>query len=100
MNGATLQSVQQEKGVPQAAKAFAAESPTSGLAQLTIRRRAPGPQDVQIDICTAAYVIRICTRCATSGRKRCRQLIRAFRVTRLSAGSFKTGNAVTKLKAG
>ena len=50
MNGATLQSVQQEKGVPQAAKAFAAESPTSGLAPLTIRRRNPGPLDVQIDI--------------------------------------------------
>jgi len=33
-----------------AAKAYAAQGPTSGLAPLTIRRRVPGPQDVQIDI--------------------------------------------------
>jgi len=32
------------------AKAYAAQSPTSGLAPATIRRREPGPQDVQIDI--------------------------------------------------
>ena len=50
MSGATLQSAQQEKGVSQTAKAFAAQSPRSGLAPFTIRRRAPGPQDVQIDI--------------------------------------------------
>ena len=50
MSGATLQSAQQEKSVSQTAKAFAAQSPRSGLAPFTIRRRAPGPQDVQIDI--------------------------------------------------
>jgi len=33
-----------------AAKAFAAASATSGLAQLSIQRREPGPQDVQIEI--------------------------------------------------
>jgi uncharacterized zinc-type alcohol dehydrogenase-like protein len=33
-----------------AAKAFAGASATSKLAPLTIQRRAPGPQDVQIDI--------------------------------------------------
>jgi len=32
------------------AKAYAAQSATSGLAQATIRRREPGPTDVQIDI--------------------------------------------------
>src|SRR5258706_12628970 len=32
------------------AKAFAAQSPTSALAPTSIPRRAPGPQDVQIDI--------------------------------------------------
>ena len=32
------------------AKAYAAQSPSSGLAPATIRRREPGPQDVQIDI--------------------------------------------------
>ena len=50
MNVATPQSAQQEKSVSQTAKAFAAQSPTSGLAPLTIRRRIPGAQDVQIDI--------------------------------------------------
>jgi uncharacterized zinc-type alcohol dehydrogenase-like protein len=33
-----------------AAKAFAAQSPTSGLAPLTLQRREPRPQDVQIEI--------------------------------------------------
>ena len=32
------------------AKAFAAQSPTSSLAPTEIRRRAPGPQDIQIEI--------------------------------------------------
>jgi alcohol dehydrogenase (NADP+) len=32
------------------AKAFAASSPTSGLARTTIRRRSPGPRDVQIEV--------------------------------------------------
>jgi uncharacterized zinc-type alcohol dehydrogenase-like protein len=32
------------------ARAFAAASPTSGLAPTTIRRRDPGPRDVQIDV--------------------------------------------------
>src|SRR4029077_6673670 len=32
------------------AKAYAAQSPTSRLARATIRRREPGPQDVQIEI--------------------------------------------------
>lgn len=31
-------------------KAYAAASPTSGLAPATIRRREPGPRDVQIDV--------------------------------------------------
>ena len=55
MNGATPQRGQQEKSVLQtesayAAKAYAAESPGSGLAPSTIRRRMPESQDVQIDI--------------------------------------------------
>src|SRR5436309_7136930 len=33
-----------------AARAYAAQSPTSGLAPFTTRRRAPRPQDVQIEI--------------------------------------------------
>ncbi len=41
-----------EKQQPQtfAAKAFAAQSPTSRLAPYSLQRRAPGPQDVQIEI--------------------------------------------------
>jgi uncharacterized zinc-type alcohol dehydrogenase-like protein len=35
---------------PYAAKAFAAGSPTSGLAASSIQRRQPGPDDVQIEI--------------------------------------------------
>jgi len=33
-----------------AARAYAASSPSSGLAPATVRRRAPRPQDVQIDV--------------------------------------------------
>jgi alcohol dehydrogenase (NADP+) len=32
------------------ARAYAANSPTSGMSRFTLQRRAPGPQDVQIDI--------------------------------------------------
>ena len=35
---------------PYVAKAYAAQSPASEMAPFTIRRRVPGPQDVQIDI--------------------------------------------------
>jgi len=52
-----------------AADAFAAGSPTSGLAALSIPRREPRPQDVQIEILFAASAIPICTRCATNGKK-------------------------------
>src|SRR5262245_10195931 len=46
---------EQEKGVSRsaktyAAKAYAAGSPTSGMAMTSIARREPGPQDVQIEI--------------------------------------------------
>jgi alcohol dehydrogenase (NADP+) len=55
MTGATQQNPREEKTMPQtaktyAAKAYAAQTPTSGLAPLTIRRRAPEAHDVQIDI--------------------------------------------------
>ena len=54
MNEGTQQ-IAQKKGVPQTektyvAKAYAAQGSTSKMAPLTIRRRAPRPQDVQIDI--------------------------------------------------
>ena len=55
MNEATPQGAEHGENILQttkayAAKAYAAQGPTSGLAPLTIRRRVPGPQDVQIDI--------------------------------------------------
>src|SRR5713226_8917150 len=38
------------KAQPLAAKAYAAQSSTSGMAPFTIQRRSPRPQDVQIEI--------------------------------------------------
>jgi alcohol dehydrogenase (NADP+) len=54
MNEATQQIALQEKPESQsktyAAKAYAAQGSTTGMAPFTIRRRVPRPQDVQIDI--------------------------------------------------
>lgn len=55
MNEATQQIALQEQSVAETkktyvAKAYAAQSLTSGMAPFTIRRRVPRPQDVQIDI--------------------------------------------------
>ena len=55
MNEATQKVVlqegtQSEEKRAYVARAFAAGSPTSGLAAATIRRREPGPDDVQIGI--------------------------------------------------
>ena len=55
MNGATQQIALQEKNASQTgntyvARAYAAQSPTSGMAPFTIRRRVPRPQDVQIEV--------------------------------------------------
>jgi uncharacterized zinc-type alcohol dehydrogenase-like protein len=48
----SAQQTARERQKPQTftAKAFAAESPTSGLAPFTLQRREPRPQDVQIEI--------------------------------------------------
>src|SRR5580704_9113233 len=48
----SAQQTARERQKPQTftAKAFAAQSPTSGLAPLTLQRREPRPQDVQIEI--------------------------------------------------
>jgi uncharacterized zinc-type alcohol dehydrogenase-like protein len=48
----TAQQTAKETQKPQtfAAKAFAAQSPTSGMAPFTLQRREPRPQDVQIEI--------------------------------------------------
>lgn len=55
MNETTEQIVPQEESLAQAgqtyvAKAYAARSATSALAPASIPRRAPGPQDVQIEV--------------------------------------------------
>src|SRR5215470_14934376 len=55
MNEATQKVALEEAGPSQqkrayVARAFAADSPTSGLAAATIRRREPGPEDVQIEV--------------------------------------------------
>jgi len=100
MSGATLQSAQQEKSVSQTAKAFAAQSPRSGLAPLTIRRRAPGPQDVQIDIL-------YCGVCHSDLHQVRNEWQKAMPTTypcvpghEIVGRVVKTGSAVTKLKAG
>jgi alcohol dehydrogenase (NADP+) len=100
MSGATSQSAQQEKNVSQTAKAFAAQSPTSGLAPLTIRRRAPGPQDVQIDIL-------YCGVCHSDLHQVRNEWQKAMPTTypcvpghEIVGRVVKTGSAVTKLKAG
>ena len=100
MSGATLQSAQQEKSVSQTAKAFAAQSPTSGLAPLTIRRRAPGPQDVQIDIL-------YCGVCHSDLHQVRNEWQKAMPTTypcvpghEIVGRVVKTGSAVTKFKAG
>lgn len=41
------------------AKSHAVQTATSPLAPLSIRRREPGPTDVEIDICIAAFATRI-----------------------------------------
>ena len=68
------------------AKAYAARSPTSGMAPFTIRRREPRPQDLQIDILYCGVCILICTKSETNGRTRCRRFIPVFPGTRSSAG--------------
>ncbi|MFZ3215782.1 MAG: NAD(P)-dependent alcohol dehydrogenase [Candidatus Acidiferrales bacterium] len=52
MSEATGQSAAKAAPAPQSypARAYAAQSPTSGLAPFTIQRRVPGPDDVQMEI--------------------------------------------------
>jgi alcohol dehydrogenase (NADP+) len=50
MTEAAQQSAKEQKPHTYPAKAFAAQSPTSGLAAFSFERRSPGPQDVQIEI--------------------------------------------------
>ena len=86
MSGATSQSAQQEKRFPNG-KSFCGSK--SHVRSGAIDHSGAAPLGRRMCRSTSLYcgcVIRICTRCATSGRKRCRQLIRASRATRLLAG--------------
>jgi len=100
MSGATPQSAQQEKSVSQTAKAFAAQSPTSGLAPSTIRRRIPGVQDVQIDILYCG----VCHSDLHQARNEWQSVMPTVYPCvpghEIVGRVVKTGNAVTKFKAG
>jgi len=50
MTETAQQPAKEQKPDTYPAKAFAAQSPTSGLARFNFERRSPGPQDVQIEI--------------------------------------------------
>jgi alcohol dehydrogenase (NADP+) len=100
MSGATSQSARQEKNVSQTAKAFAAQSPTSGLAPLTIRRRAPGPQDVQIDILYCGVCHSDLHQVRNEWQKAMPTIYPCVPGHEIVGRVVKTGNAVTKLQAG
>jgi alcohol dehydrogenase (NADP+) len=82
------------------AKAYAASSPTSGVAALTIPRRAPQPQDVQIEIL-------YCGVCHTDVHFVRNEFAAIMPTTypcvpghEIVGRVVKTGNAVTKFKEG
>ena len=100
MNAATPQSAQQEKSVSQTAKAFAAQSPTSGLAPLTIRRRIPGAQDVQIDILYCGVCHSDLHQVRNEWQKAMPTVYPCVPGHEIVGRVVKTGNAVTKFKAG
>src|SRR5436305_6970368 len=82
------------------AKAFAAQSPTSGVAAITIPRRTPQPKDVQIEIL-------YCGICHTDIHFVRNEFENALPTSypcvpghEIVGRVVKTGNAVTKFKAG
>jgi len=100
MNEATQPSALQEKSVADTAKAYAAGSPTTGLAPSTIRRRVPESRDVQIDIL-------YCGVCHSDLHQVRNEWQKAMPTTypcvpghEIVGPVVKTGNAVTKFKAG
>jgi uncharacterized zinc-type alcohol dehydrogenase-like protein len=99
MNVATPQSAQQEKSVSQTAKAFAAQSPTSGLAPLTIRRRIPGAQDVQIDILYCGVCHSDLHQSRNEWQKAMPTVYPCVPGHEIVGRVVKIGNAVTKFKA-
>jgi uncharacterized zinc-type alcohol dehydrogenase-like protein len=100
MNGATPQSAQQKKSATRTAKAFAAQSPTSGLVPLTIRRRIPGPQDVQIDILYCGVCHSDLHQARNEWQKAMPTVYPCVPGHEIVGRVVKTGNAVTKFKAG
>lgn len=100
MNGAAPQSAQQEKTLSQTAKAFAAQSPTSGVAPFTIQRRIPGPQDVQIDILYCGVCHSDLHQSRNEWQKAMPTVYPCVPGHEIVGRVVKTGNAVTKFKAG
>src|SRR5258706_11139411 len=100
MNGATPQSTQQEKSATRTAKAFAAQSPTSGLAPLTIPRRIPGPQDVQIDILYCGVCHSDLHQARNEWQSVMPTVYHCVPGDEIVGRVVKTGNAVTKFKTG
>ena len=67
------------------AKAFAAQSATSGLGPFTLQRRTPRPQDVQIEILYCGVCHSDLHQVRDEWRASCRPYIPACRATKLSA---------------
>jgi uncharacterized zinc-type alcohol dehydrogenase-like protein len=105
MSGATPQSAQQERNVAQsgeayAVKAYAAGSPTSGLAPSTIRRRVPGPKDVQIDILYCGVCHSDLHQVRNEWKNAMPTVYPCVPGHEIVGRVVKTGNAASKFKAG
>jgi alcohol dehydrogenase (NADP+) len=83
-----------------AAKAYAAQDPTSGLASLTIRRRVPGPQDVQIDILYCGVCHSDLHQARNEWQKAMPTVYPCVPGHEIVGRVVKSGNAVTKFKQG
>jgi uncharacterized zinc-type alcohol dehydrogenase-like protein len=100
MNGANPQSAQQETIGSQTVKAYAAASPTSGLAPSTIRRRILGPQDVQIDILYCGVCHSDLHQARNEWQSAMPTVYPCVPGHEIVGRVVKTGGAVTKFKAG
>lgn len=100
MNGANPQSAQQEAIGSQTVKAYAAASPSSHLAPSTIRRRIPGPQDIQIDILYCGVCHSDLHQARNEWQSAMPTVYPCVPGHEIVGRVVKTGGAVTKFKAG
>ncbi len=105
MSEAATQSVAQKGTLPRAvstyaAKAYAAQSSTSGLAPATILRRNPGPQDVQIDILYCGICHSDLHQVRNEWQNAMPTVYPCVPGHEIVGRVVKTGEAVTKFKAG